>query len=28
LEFVRSGRVAVSKPMRNLNSYLEEIGEA
>jgi acetolactate synthase-1/3 small subunit len=28
LEFVRSGRVAVSKPMRSLHNYLQEIGEA
>jgi acetolactate synthase-1/3 small subunit len=28
LEFVRSGRVAVSKPMRSLHNFLEEIGEA
>ncbi len=28
LEFVRSGRVAVSKPMRSLHTYLQEIGEA
>lgn len=26
LEFVRSGRVAVSKPMPNLHSYLAEVG--
>ncbi|MCX6182624.1 MAG: acetolactate synthase small subunit [Bacteroidetes bacterium] len=28
LEFVRSGRVAVSKPMYSLHNYLQEIGEA
>ena len=26
LEFVRSGRVAISKPMPNLHSYLEDVG--
>lgn len=26
LEFVRSGRVAIAKPMPNLHSYLEEVG--
>ena len=28
LEFVRSGRVAIAKPMPNLHSYLEEVGLA
>lgn len=27
LEFVRSGRVAVTKPMKNLSTYLEELAE-
>jgi acetolactate synthase-1/3 small subunit len=27
LEFVRSGRVSISKPMRELSEYLEEIEE-
>ena len=27
LEFVRSGRVAISKPMKTLEAYLEELAE-